>query len=409
MPARLLDYGKVIGQQRLETLFRIAERVPNKKVKMVNSTAVGGGVAEILHRLVPLLNELWIDTRWDVIQGDERFFNVTKIIHNSLHGKEESLTPEMESLFLEVNRSNARTMNFDEDYVVIHDPQPAALIEEKSKHRARWIWRCHIDVSAPYAPTWQFLQKYVEGYDASVFSAPSFARELKIPQYQIAPSIDPLSEKNREVNPRQVEQVMQKYGLDPDRPILSQISRFDKLKDPLGVIEAYKLVKRTTDCQLVLAGGTATDDPESAIVLPEVQARAEGDPDIHVIELPPNSNLEINLLQRASTIVLQKSLKEGFALTVTEALWKRKPVVASAVGGIPMQVIHNHTGLLVHSVEGAAYKIRYLLTNPGFARRLGENGYQHVLYNFLITRHLRDYLLLLVAMDHPEQHVIHLG
>jgi trehalose synthase len=208
---------------------------------------------------------------------------------------------------------------------------------------------------------------------------------------------------------REIKNLLQKYKIDPERPIITQISRFDKLKDPLGVIETYKLVKKSIDCQLILAGGTATDDPESVEILPQILSRAEGDPDIHIIELPPNSDLEVNILQRASTIILQKSLKEGFALTVTEALWKKKPVVASAVGGIPLQVIHNYTGLLVHSIEGAAYKIRYLLNNPALAKRLGENGYQHVRHNFLITRHLRDYLLLLIALNHPNQSIINLA
>ena len=409
MYKRILEYGKVIGQQTLETIFRIAERLSNNKVKMVNSTAVGGGVAEILNRLVPLLNELGVETHWEVIKGNEEFFNITKTIHNSLHGKEEPLTPQMKEIFLEFNRANAELMSFNEDYIFIHDPQPIALIEERSNHKARWIWRCHIDVSSPFEPVWDFLKRYVEKYDVSIFSAPSFAQQLQIPQYQISPSIDPLSLKNREVHPREIENLLQRYKIDPERPIITQISRFDRLKDPLGVIETYKLVKRTTDCQLILAGGTATDDPESVEVLPHVWSHAGKDPDIHVIELPPNSDLEINILQRASTIILQKSLKEGFALTVTEALWKKKPVVASAVGGIPLQVIHNYTGLLVHSIEGAAFKIRYLLNNPALAKRLGENGYQHVKHNFLITRHLRDYLLLLIALNHPNQHIINLG
>jgi len=409
MYERLLEYRKVIGQQTLETIFRIAERLSEKKVKMVNSTAVGGGVAEILHRLVPLMNELGVETSWEVIKGGEEFFNITKAIHNSLHGKAEPLTAEMQKVFLEVNRDNAKNMSFDQDCVFIHDPQPIPLVEERGKHQAKWIWRCHIDVSSPFESVWDFIKTYVEKYDASIFSAPSFARELKIPQYQISPSIDPLSLKNREVHPREIEDLLQRYKIDPERPIITQISRFDRLKDPSGVIETYKLVKRSTDCQLVLAGGTATDDPESVEVLPHVLSHAGKDPDIHVIELPPNSDLQINVLQRASTIILQKSLKEGFALTVTEALWKKKPVVASAVGGIPLQVIHNYTGLLVHSIEGAAFKVRYLLNNPALAKKLGENGYQHVRNNFLITRHLRDYLLLLIALDHPGENVINLG
>lgn len=406
---KILKYEKVVGRQSVETIFALAERLSDKTVKMVNSTAVGGGVAEILHRLVPLFNELGVQTTWEVIKGGKEFFNITKTIHNSLHGKEEQLSPEMEQLFLEVNRDNMRSMKLDQDYIFIHDPQPIALVEDRTRYQGKWVWRCHIDVSSPFEPVWNFVKNYVERYDVSIFSAPSFARELRIPQFQILPSIDPLSQKNRDVYPGETENLLQRYRIDPGRPIITQISRFDKLKDPLGVIETYKLVKKNTDCQLILAGGTATDDPESVAILPEVLSRAEGDPDIHVIQLPPNSDIEINILQRASTVILQKSLKEGFALTVTEALWKKKPVVASAVGGIPLQVIHNYTGLLVHSIEGAALRIRYLLNNPGLAKKLGENGYQHVRHNFLITCHLRDYLLLLIALEYPHQHIINLG
>jgi trehalose synthase len=231
-----------------------------------------------------------------------------------------------------------------------------------------------------------------------MFSSPEFSRQLPIPQYLFYPAIDPLSEKNQDLEPEFIAQVLARFRIDPMRPILTQISRFDRLKDPVGVIRAYRIVKRYFDCQLVLAGGSASDDPEGAIVLKEVLREADNDPDIRVIELPAWAPLEVNALQRASTIVIQKSLREGFGLTVSEALWKKKPVVASAVGGIPIQIIHKHTGLLAHSVEGTAYQIRFLLSHPEIAAKLGEHGHQHVKDNFLITQKLKRYLTLFLTL-----------
>ena len=407
MEIRLSDYAPVIGPQPIEVMQRLAEHLRKKKVKMINSTAVGGGVAEILQRLVPLFNDLGVETSWEVLKGGSEFFGITKAIHNALHGTPVELSPEMREHFLAHTRAQAESFSFTDDFIFIHDPQPLTFIEKKTKS-SLWVWRCHIDISSPHPPVWEFLQPFMEKYDASIFSVPSFAQALPIPQYQIPPSIDPLAVKNREIPKEKVRAYLEQLGLDPERPIITQISRFDRLKDPLGVIAAYRLVKRRTDCQLVLAGGGATDDPEGSQVLAEINERAQGDPDIHIFELPPFSDMEINKLQRGSTVVLQKSLKEGFALTVAEALWKKKPVVASAVGGIPLQIIHNHTGLLVHSVEGTALKIEYLLTHPEAAQKLGEAGYQHVKQHFLITRHVRDYLAVIFSLSHPGQNSIHL-
>jgi len=283
---------------------------------------------------------------------------------------------------------------------VVHDPQPAALIDGRNSGAPNhWIWRCHIDLSHPNRAVWEFLNSRVSKYDGAIFSSPEFAQRLPIPQYLSYPAIDPLSEKNREVSPEFVAQVLERYQIDPLRSIITQISRFDRLKDPVGVVRAYRIVKRYFDCQLVLAGGGASDDPEGSIVHQETLEEAQGDPDIKVLELPTWAPLEVNALQRASTIVLQKSLREGFGLTVSEALWKKKPVVASAVGGIPTQVIHKHTGLLAHSVEGTAYQIRFLLSHPEIAVRLGERGHEHVKENFLITQNLKRYLTLLLALS----------
>jgi len=405
---KIKDYAKIIRPQNFDEIMLLAEKATGKHVKMVNATAMGGGVAEILTRVVPLFNELGIKTKWEVIKGSGEYFGVTKAFHNALHGNKTEISDQMLNIYNETTAANLSEMSFDEDVVIIHDPQPAGLIAAKEKSKAKWVWRCHIDTSHPQPDAWNFIRGFVEKYDASIFSTPWFARELSIPQYFIYPAIDPLAEKNREISGSEIDAVLRKYKIDRSRPIITQISRFDYLKDPLGVIETYKLVKKHIDCQLVLAGGGATDDPEGGQVLKETQEAASADPDIHVLLLPPFADIEINALQRASTVVLQKSLREGFGLTVTEALWKAKPVVASAVGGITLQVIHNFTGLLVHSIEGAAYQIRYLLNNPQVARKLGEYGREHVREKFLITRKLRNYLLLLIALDHPGKDIIQL-
>ena len=303
------------------------------------------------------------------------------------------------------SEQNRKRMEFAEDLIVIHDPQPVGLVRSKSQTQGKWIWRCHIDLSNPHPGVWDFMKPMVEQYDATIFSAAAFTRQLAIPQYLFYPSIDPLSEKNKELPEEYINKVCDDFGIDRSRPVITQISRFDRLKDPVGVVESYKLVKKYVDCQLVLAGGGATDDPEGAVVLQEVMEAAGDDPDIIILNLPPWSALEINALQRASTVIVQKSLKEGFGLTVTEGLWKEKPVVAGAVGGITSQIVHKLTGVLVHSVEGCAYQIRYLLTHPEFAAQLGKNGKAHAKENFLITVSLKRWLVLfqiLLGMAKPN-------
>ncbi|MGH9787714.1 MAG: glycosyltransferase [Candidatus Acidiferrales bacterium] len=394
---RLDDYVRVVGAPEIEEMRALARRLEGRTVKMVNSTALGGGVAEILNRLIPLMQDVGVATRWEVITGGDDFFEVTKGFHNALHGVPYEVRPQAFEIFDAYQEQNLAQMRFDEDFIVIHDPQPAGLIRARRGGQPdgqHWVWRCHIDVSRPNREVWEFLLKYVQQYDAMMISSPNFTRTVPIPQYLWYPAIDPLAQKNIELEASFIAQVLEQFKLDPQRPILTQISRFDRLKDPLGVIKAYRLVKRYHDCQLVLAGGGAKDDPEGGQVLAEVQAAANNDPDIRLLDLPPWSALEINALQRASTIIIQKSLQEGFGLTVTEGLWKKKPVVAGNVGGIPLQVIHKVTGMLAQSVEGCAYQIRYLLANPEIAKRLGENGHEHVKENFLITRNLKRYLLL---------------
>jgi trehalose synthase len=394
-PPHLDDYRSIVGMAEIDELRFLARELKGKTLKMVNSTAVGGGVAEMLNRLVPLLNEVEVLTHWDVITGGNDFFEVTKAFHNALHGSAYDLTAHAEEIFLMYNEQNRRRMQFSEDLVVIHDPQPAALIRARQDTAARWVWRCHIDLSNPDPGVWGLLKPFIEQYDAAIFSSQSFARQLPIPQYLFYPCIDPLSEKNKELEDSVVQRVCDEFGIDRSRPIVTQVSRFDRLKDPVGVVQAFKLSRKYVDCQLVLAGGGASDDPEGAIVLKEVKEAAGDDPDITILDLPPWCALEINALQRASTLIVQKSIKEGFGLTVTEALWKGKPTIAGAVGGIPNQIIHKLTGVLVHSVEGCAYQIRYLLTHPEFAAGLGKNGREHVKENFLMTANVRRWLLLL--------------
>jgi len=395
----LENYAEVVGAGEIEELRALAKPLRGRSIEMINSTAVGGGVAEILNRLVPLAEELDLGIRWEVMQGAEEFFDVTKSFHNALHGEPYHRTPKDFEIFLSYNERNRASLRLDAEFVVIHDPQPAALVDARQAGLHHWVWRCHIDLSHPHRAVWDFLEKFVSRYDAAMFSSPEFSRQLSIPQYLFYPAIDPLSEKNCSVDPEFVEQVLHRYHIDPQRPILTQISRFDRLKDPVGVIRAYRIVKRYFDCQLVLAGGSASDDPEGALVLQDVMRAADEDPDIKILELPAWAPLEVNALQRASTIVVQKSLREGFGLTVSEALWKKKPVVASAVGGIPTQIIHKHTGLLAHSVEGTAYQIRFLLSHPEIAAKFGENGHEHVKENFLITQKLKRYLALFLLLD----------
>jgi trehalose synthase len=406
---RIEDYEDIVGAGTVDELRVLADRLRNKRIVTINSTAVGGGVAEILNRMVPLCQQLGVDVRWDVIKGGEDFFAVTKRIHNALHGKMENFTARDREVFHATTAANLGTLDLDADIVFVHDPQPVGLISARRNHHAKWIWRCHIDVSAPQADVWDFLANWVREYDAAVFSAPAFTRDLLIPQVMIAPSIDPLSDKNRELPEAEIDTILEKLRVPRDKPIITQISRFDRLKDPLGVLEAFELAHRYNDCRLVLAGGTASDDPEGAEVLAQVQARAADNPDVHILALPPTANVEINALQRAATVVLQKSLKEGFGLTVSEALWKGKPVIAGAVGGIPLQIAHRYNGILTHTIEGTAFWIKQLLNTPDYAKRLGENGREHVRTNFLLTRHLREYLLLFLFLEHQSERIVYLS
>jgi trehalose synthase len=391
-PALIDGYRQVIGDGPIRTLEGLARRLRGRRLVMVNSTATGGGVAEILHRLVRLLNELGVSTTWEVMSGDPRFYGITKTLHNRLHGAPGRFEHDDYDYFHEVNRRAARELELDGDLILIHDPQPAALVMHRRRPGQHWVWRCHIDLSRAGEDAWDLIAPSVALYDSAVFSHVEFVPALATPSYLVPPSIDPSSDKNRELPEYEIEALLEPLDLPQRKAWVTQVSRFDRLKDPVGVIDAFKLARRQIDAHLVMAGGSADDDPEGAEVLREVQERAGNRTDISILSLPPDAHLTINALQRRSTVVLQKSLREGFALTVSEALWKRRAVIASAVGGIPLQILHERTGLLTRSIEGCAYQITRAMRSPALRRRMGAEGREHVRDNFLHPREARDYL-----------------
>jgi len=324
-----------------------------------------------------------------------------------LQGDPVHISEDLLKAYEETNSKNAdvlRPILEDADYVIIHDPQPAPLLTLCPNRKGKWVWRCHIDASKPHPAVWNYLSQYVKDYDASFFSLAGFAQQLPHTQYLIPPSIDPLSDKNMDLDQTEIDSTYEEFNLDRKRPIMLQVSRYDRFKDPLGVIDAYKLTKQSVpEIQLVLAGGGATDDPEGEEVLREVRDAAGDDPDIHILLLPPDAHKTINALQRISDIVLQKSLKEGFGLTVTEAMWKGKPVIGGNTGGIRLQVINHHTGFLVDTPEGAALRIQQLLRDPEKLKEMGRKAKEYVRDNFLMTRHLREILSLFTILDNQSK------
>ncbi len=401
MPRALSTYESVVGANSISQLQQLASDLKGARVVHVNSTREGGGVAEILSWLTSLMNDLGLDASWETIKGNDGFFRVTKAFHNALQGNNEPLTRRMLETYrrtLEMNAERLRPILQEADFVFIHDPQPAGLFDFCPDKKGIWVWRCHIDASHPNRKFWQYLKSLVGKYDVSVFSMADFAQSLPHPQFLIAPSIDPLSDKNCELSEGEVFGTLQRLGIPDDLPILTQISRFDRFKDPVGVIEAFKLLSPTVHARLVLAGGGASDDPESVAVLDEVRDYANGNGRIHILELPSNAHRSINALQRASAVIIQKSTKEGFGLTVTEAMWKSKPVVGGNVGGIRMQVHNHHTGFLVNTPQGAALRIQELLRIPAMVQRMGREAKAFVTDNFLLDRHLREYLTLMLGV-----------
>ena len=401
MESLLEQYANIVGNEVIDHLRQLAYPLKGMKILHVNSTKEGGGVAEILNRLIPLKIELGIDAEWEIITGGKDFYQCTKKMHNSLQGDRDDISSSLLTIYENTNFQNYERLKEKleiADIVFIHDPQPAMLLHYCKERKGKWLWRCHIDVSRPYRPVWKYLREYINDYDASIWSLSAFAQPLIHPLYLIPPSIDPLSEKNIQLSKKEIRLFLDSWGIKSDSPIITQVSRFDRFKDPIGVIQSYRLIKNYVPVQLVLAGGGATDDPEGEQVLKEVKDYAGDDPDIHILELPPDAHRAINALQRGSDIIVQKSLKEGFGLTVTEGLWKGKPVIGGDTGGIKLQVIDHFCGFRVNTPEGAAMRIRYLLKHPEIMEKMGKNARQFVLENYLITRQLREYLTLVVAL-----------
>lgn len=401
MDRTLENYLPIVGPQAVSQLEQLGRELAGSKVVHVNSTKEGGGVAEILTWLIPLMKDLKLDASWEVVTGESEYFQVTKTFHNGLQGNKVQLTPDMIATYektVEENAQRLRPILEKADYVFIHDPQPAALIKLCPNRKGKWIWRCHIDVSKPDLYVWKYIKSLVSGFDASIFSMPQFAQSLPHPQFIIAPSIDPLSEKNRELEYEEVNSILRELNIPTDVPILTQVSRFDRFKDPVGVIRAFRMLQQTVKARLILAGGGATDDPEGAAVLEEVKQAAGNEENIHILMLPSDAHKTINALQRASRIVIQKSTQEGFGLTVTEALWKGKPVIGGNVGGIKLQVHDHHTGYLVSTPEGAALRIMELINHEERIERIGQKAREFVKEYFLLNRHLREYLTLMLGL-----------
>jgi len=348
------------------------------------------------------MKDVGINAEWKVIKGDKEFFNVTKTFHNALQGKEIELTEDTEKVYLRYNELNANLLSLDYDYVVIHDPQPLAIINYRDERKGKWIWRCHIDLSQPNEEFWSFLEPSIANYDAFIFSLKKYVKSpLKKRNVTIiSPSIDPLSDKNKPLPEDRILSTLERYDVDADRPILTQVARFDPWKDPLGVIDTYRKVKKKIPkVQLLLITSMAPDDPEGWTYYERTARHAGEDYDIHLLtDLMGVGDLEVNAFQRVSDVALLKSIREGFGLTVTEALWKEVPAVGGNVGGIPLQVINGETGFLVNTVEEAAEKTLYLLKHPEEAEEMGKKGKEHVKENFLITRHLKDYLKLFLRL-----------
>ncbi len=405
-------YRAVTSSTVIHQLQQLAAPLKGAKVLHINSTKKGGGVAEILHKLIPLKQALGIEADWEIITGNQEFYQCTKGFHNAMQGMHQTISDKMLQNYETTNRENGDRLKAklrNADFVFIHDPQPAPLLKFTPGRKGKWIWRCHIDVSKPYREVWKYLRQWIVSYDASIFSLPEFAQHLPHPQYIIAPSIDPLSEKNCTLTEEEIKGVFTQFNFDPDLPMITQISRYDRFKDPLGVIEAYKLANKLTPLQLVLAGGSATDDPEGEAVLNEVKQASNGNANIHVLLLPADANRTINALQRASDIILQKSIREGFGLTVSEGMWKGKPVIGGDTGGIRLQVINHYTGFLVRTPEGAALRTRYLLHRRDQLEEMGLRAKRFVEENFLITRHLREYLTLMVGLTNGDEERINVG
>ncbi|MBS3814315.1 glycosyltransferase [Candidatus Bipolaricaulota bacterium] len=389
---KIEDYRDIVGDKVISVLFKESTPLRGKRILNVNSTYMGGGVAEMLWSIVPLMNDLGIEYGWRVIHGTAEFFPITKKWHNALQGEQITVTDHEKNIYTGINQLFSRFTHIKHDVMIVHDPQPLPLISFYPK-RQPWIWRCHIDLSEPNKEAWSYIKKFILRYDNTVFSADKFAQsDLPNDKSLIAPAIDPLTTKNMEMDESRRKQVLEEHGINLDRPIISQVSRFDKWKDPLGVVEIFKKVKKTVDAQLVLLGAPASDDPECQQIFRELKSKIKNLDDVRLIN--KQSDLLVNSVQAQSDVVIQKSTREGFGLTVTEALWKGTPVVASDVGGIPLQVIDGETGFLLppDDHEGFARKIVEIIEDDDLGNELGQKGKEHVRNNFLVTRLMLEWI-----------------
>ena len=393
---RLEDYRRVAPPGVVDIILTLADRVRGRRFLHLSGGRFGSGPAESLQTLVPIMSDLGIDAAWEITGGDPGFYATAATLQAALRGSERVLTDETLDHFVEMNRVNAKKLALEADLVCVHDVQPATLIAHRAE-RGRWVWACHFDASRPQRRAWTFFRPFVNQYDAAVFALPSFSRRLGVPKFVIHPSIDPLSDKNRDLAPREIADVLRALSVPTDKPLLVQIGAFTAAEDPLGVVNAYRMVKKHHDARLVLAG-TSAGEPDSLEILRELRETAHGDADVLIRELPPDASLQINALQRAATIVLQKSVRESFGLGAAEAMWKGKPVIGGFVGGLPQQIVYDVTGYTVSSVEGAAFRLRHLLNAPELIARMGAAGREHVRRSFLITRQLLDYMALLIHL-----------
>jgi trehalose synthase len=391
----LADYTHIVGRPLIEEIRALAEDLKGTRVVHLSATAFGGGVAEILYALIPLMKDVGLDCEWHVIYGREEFFNATKLMHNALQGAPQDLSDEEWDVWGRYNEMNSRELSSGWDCAIVHDPQPAALFGLVPEKAAAWVWRCHIDVSTPNPATIAKLLPHIRGYPQSLFHVDDYVPAgMEGTVHVVPPAIDPLAPKNMALSPEDASYVCNQFGIDVDRPLLTQVSRFDPWKDPLGVIDAYRIVKeRVPDVQLALVGSMASDDPEGWDFFNATVAHAGGDPDIHILNNFNNVGaIEVNAFQSHSDVVIQKSTREGFGLTVTEAIWKGRPFIGGDVGGIPLQVQNGISGYLVGSVDECAERCRDILEDPALGKALGRRGKEHVRKHFLMPRYLRDYL-----------------
>ncbi|MFC2001121.1 glycosyltransferase [Chloroflexota bacterium] len=402
----LQDYSSILGEEKLEKLQRAAQRLEGLKLLEINATAQGGGVAEMLYSAIPFLNMLGIETEWKIIHGNNEYFEYTKRLHNLLQGMEGSFTSEMKQCYMDTLQkcAEANLIDYNPDVVLVHDPQPLGLISYLKKPGETWLWRCHIDIEEAALRAnpglWEFITSRTEKYDAAIFSAVYYiVSRWPLPKFIIPPFIDPLSEKNRELSQREIDEVLTKYQIDPRVPIVGQIGRFDPWKGIDRTIAVYREVRKKRKCQLVLAGGLASDDPEGKRILDKINDGIKGDGDIHVLNLQMADRLqnwrEVNALQRATSVIMQPSTKEGFGLVVTEGLWKGKPVIAGNVGAIPLQISNGTNGYFYETPQKTAQKVEYLLDNPKAANMMGKRGKEYVQEHFLLPDRITDYLMAL--------------